>query len=402
MKRVENRLIKSRIVPLAYRPVAILVSILLPAFAATPAFAQSPQSGREIMETDLKSFQRTSKDAIREMKSVLQEYKTGSNKSALSISEVLAITRQELQRFRLQNRRVMKEARKSGVPRLKSNVRLQTLLERSRSRLPAPRTIETEPGPRIKPAPASIRPEVTFASLERDRRLLLQLQKKQAETARPPPIDTLSIPENETTPESETTETPESEKKIPIYLSIEDRRARYDIEQREQELAAKARQTEAFRLRAEIMQGSLKTQQEKLAGLSKKIRNLLKNLESGRSNPRTALLELGSAYLESQRTLNAMNPEDSLKLVRLAKFSRTVLGSYELAIWAVKRALRFDPSDGEAHSTLSAIYDEIGDGLNAIRQAKTAKHLYRKSGPSTKVDETQQRIVSLETKYAPD
>ena len=83
-------------------------------------------------------------------------------------------------------------------------------------------------------------------------------------------------------------------------------------------------------------------------------------------NPEPALIKLAEVYLESQRYLDALDPRDSLKLARHAEVTKIVIGSYEMSVWAYKRALRFHPNDGKTHLALSDLFDEMGDGENSV------------------------------------
>ena len=77
-----------------------------------------------------------------------------------------------------------------------------------------------------------------------------------------------------------------------------------------------------------------------------------------------------------------------------------VIGSYEMAVWAYKQALRFQPNDGKTHLALSALFDEMGDGGNSVRHARRARFLFAQGKQKEKIAELENKIASLEKKYA--
>ena len=328
---------------------------------------------------DLKEFQSIGKEAIEEMKSVIKPDPTGNGSSVLDISDVLKTTREELKQFRRSNVPIMKKARSIGIPRLRTNRRARTLVERAQAKKiprlsPKPEKVQTVP----LPAELQVLPQVTFASLERDRQRFLKLKKKRT--------DARNILERE----SDNGE----------GLSINERRAFLQQQKKENALQKEFEQTEFYLNQDEISKGPLKAHQDKLQAFSDSVKSLRNKMKTGHINTRAALLELAQVYLESQRYLDALDPRDSLKLARHAELTKTVIGSYEMAVWAYKQALRFQPNDGKTHLALSALFDEMGDGGNSVRHARRARFLFAQGKQKGEIAELENKIASLEKKYA--
>lgn len=328
---------------------------------------------------DLKEFQSIGKEAIEEMKSVLKPDSTGGRSSALSISEVLKTTREELKRFRRNNVPIIKKARSIRVPKIRSTKKPRTLIDRAQARkIPLirrkPKKARTAP----LPTELQVLPQVTFASLERDRKRFLKLKKKHE--------DTKSLLEKE----SDNGE----------GLSINERRAFNQQKKKQKALKNEFEQTEFYRNQDEISKGPLKVHLDKLQEFSKSIKSLKKAMKLGRKNSRVALMKLAEVYLESQRYLDALDPRDSLKLARHAELTKMVIGSYEMSVWAYKRALRFRPNDGKTHLALSDLFDEMGDGENSVQHARRARFLFAQNRKRDDAAALDGKIASLEKKYA--
>ncbi len=191
-------------------------------------------------------------------------------------------------------------------------------------------------------------------------------------------------------------ETPQSQ--VPSLSTVP--RQEVSIAERERKLAkATERKTPShggpMPLEDEISQEPLKTHQAALEKLSSQLKSLTQKLKRDPGNMRRHLLELGNAYLESQRYLNQLQPDDRIKLIRHAARSQTRLGSYEMALWALKSALALKPDDGNTNLLISEIHQERGDAALALERARNAHHIFQKNRAFEKADQAKSRIESL-------
>lgn len=152
---------------------------------------------------------------------------------------------------------------------------------------------------------------------------------------------------------------------------------------------------EIWLLEDEIQQAPLKGYQAKLVQFSAKIKELLRQLRNSQREEWAIFLDLGKAYLGSQRFLNSLNSEHRLKLTIYASRSKTALGSYELALWTFKMVLFQNPNDGDTNFLMGKIFSEMGYRQEALERAKNAEHLFTKNQDQEKAAQTRSFIESL-------
>lgn len=180
-------------------------------------------------------------------------------------------------------------------------------------------------------------------------------------------------------------------------LSLRERQRLGEIKKRRRQETLHFRQSEIGQLKTEIEEGSLKKHQAKLTQLSARIKKLLEQMKGGRHDNRKIFLDLGNAYLESQRYLNSLDYEEQIKLTRYAPHSGTALGSYELALWTYKVALTKNPNDGDTNFLMGKVFSEIGNQDEALERVRNAENLFIKNHDSDKAAETRSFIDSLLT-----
>ena len=140
--------------------------------------------------------------------------------------------------------------------------------------------------------------------------------------------------------------------------------------------------------------------QETLSRFSKNISSLKSNLKNTSGNPEALLSKLGDAYLEAQRFMDSQKEnEERQNLLELSSNGGLLLGSYEQAAWAYKLALNFNRKNAKTHLKIGRIYDEMGDGRNALMYAKLAHQIFKRNDNSGQMKETQSFIDLLAAKY---
>ena len=145
------------------------------------------------------------------------------------------------------------------------------------------------------------------------------------------------------------------------------------------------------------------TAQEKLSQFSKNISDLKSRIKISKQNPQALLEKLGDAYLEAQHFMDSIETDEERQGLLSLSFDRDLyLGSYEQAAWAYKLALNFNKKNGPIHLKIGKIYDEMGDGINALMYAKLAQKLFRKNHNSKELQKTQSLIERLNAKYEPE
>jgi tetratricopeptide (TPR) repeat protein len=187
---------------------------------------------------------------------------------------------------------------------------------------------------------------------------------------------------------------PQAQKKDK-HLSLIERQRLAEIKKLRSNESLHLRQSELGRLQTEIEQGPLKEHQAKLAEFSNRIKKLLGEIRNRRGDEQTIFLELGNAYLESQRFLDSLDSQDRLKLTNYASHSRVTLGSYEQALWTFKMALSRNPNDGDTNFLMGKIFSEIGNTNEALERAKNAEYLFAKNHELERAAETRSFIDSL-------
>lgn len=140
--------------------------------------------------------------------------------------------------------------------------------------------------------------------------------------------------------------------------------------------------------------------QEKVSGFSKNITNLKTELKKESGNPGALLVKLGDAYLEAQRFISSQkDAKDRQKILALSENQEFLLGSYEQAVWAYKLSLTFNHKSAETHFKVGKLYDEMGDGINALMHAKLALQIFKRHDNSRQMEETLAFIETLTKKY---
>lgn len=140
--------------------------------------------------------------------------------------------------------------------------------------------------------------------------------------------------------------------------------------------------------------------QVKASRFSKNITSLKNDLKKENGDPGALLAKLGDAYLEAQRFLGSQKDnEERQKILDLSDNQNLLLGSYEQAAWAYKLSLGFNHKNAETHLKIGKIYDEMGDGQNAIMHAKLAHQILKKRDNSRQMEEAKTFIEKLTLKY---
>lgn len=181
-------------------------------------------------------------------------------------------------------------------------------------------------------------------------------------------------------------------------LSIEEREARSKKEGAEKRIEQTTRENEDYFTRS-LEKGGLKTHWNQLKESSEAIARLKAELKAQPEIRRDLLIDLGKAYLKSQRHLMSLETEDRIRLIDIAQRGKIVLGSYEISIWAFKRALEIDASDGETRLILGEIFDELGDGETSAAQVRQAMRIFSGLNLPEKESLAQGRLESLNEKY---
>ena len=143
------------------------------------------------------------------------------------------------------------------------------------------------------------------------------------------------------------------------------------------------------------------TPQEIASRFSKNIASLKNDLKRKSGNPGALLVKLGDAYLEAQRFLGSQKDDgDRQKILDLSENENLLLGSYEQAAWAYKLSLGFNYNAAETHFKIGKIYDEMGDGQNAIMYARLAHQILKKRDNSKQMEEEVMAFIeNLMLKY---
>jgi len=158
-------------------------------------------------------------------------------------------------------------------------------------------------------------------------------------------------------------------------LSIRERKERARKEDALLQKALDRLGSEEGRLRILVEREPLKSLQAKLAETSTQIKKLKAALALGAKEPGPLWRELGEAYLKSQHDQEALTGSQRLLLIRHAEISGTILGSYELAAWALTEAVAHQPNDRALHLLLSGTYQKLKDEATALQHANYAEAL---------------------------
>lgn len=136
------------------------------------------------------------------------------------------------------------------------------------------------------------------------------------------------------------------------------------------------------------VEAAKETPEEIASRFSKNITSLKNDLKKKSGNPGAILEKLGDAYLEAQRFLGSQkNDEDRQKILDQSENQDLLLGSYEQAAWAYKLSLGFNHKTAETHYKIGKIYNEMGDGRNALMHARLAHQLLKSRDNSKQMEE---------------
>jgi hypothetical protein len=140
----------------------------------------------------------------------------------------------------------------------------------------------------------------------------------------------------------------------------------------------------------------LKYKKIRLALLSESIKKLKKDLIKNKENQNPTLKSLGLDYLKSRKFLDSLPPVENLALLKFADLSKTILGSYETAIWALNTILQSNPLDGQTNLELGKIYEEIANKSYAGFHFRRAEYVFTANNQFQKAVEAKERIKHLE------
>ncbi len=140
----------------------------------------------------------------------------------------------------------------------------------------------------------------------------------------------------------------------------------------------------------------LKYKKIRLAMLSESIKKLKKNLINNKKNQNPILKSLGLDYLKSKKFLDSLPPVENLALLKFADLSKTILGSYETAIWAYNAILQENPLDGQTNLEIGKIYEELGNKSYAGFHFRRAEYAFTTNNQFQKAIEAKERIQELE------
>jgi tetratricopeptide (TPR) repeat protein len=297
-----------------------------------------------LIEVEVETFQSEA------LGNFLQDYRQVLKQSKFDISDVLEKSRKDFADIKQENSQTLISTRQNKLPKV--------VLKRIH-----PATDQTtQSAPKATPS-ASPRPDFIFHGFLSKQNLNQRPQPKQKDK----------------------------------HLSLKERQRLGEIKKRRRKETLHFRQSELGRLQTEIEQGLLKEHQAKLIQFSRLIKKLQKQIRRERQDNRKIFLDLGSAYLESQRYLNSLDYDKQIKLARYAPHSGITLGSYELALWTFKMALAQNPNDGDTNFLIGKVFSEMGNSDRALERVRSAENLFIKNRELERAAETRSFIDSLVT-----
>jgi hypothetical protein len=134
----------------------------------------------------------------------------------------------------------------------------------------------------------------------------------------------------------------------------------------------------------------------RLAILSESIKKLKKDLIKNNNNQSPILKALGLDYLKSRKFLDSLPPVENLALLKFADLSKTILGSYETAIWAYNAILQENPLDGQTNLEIGQVYEEIKNESYAGFHFRRAEYAFTANNQFEKATEAKNLIKRLE------
>lgn len=139
-----------------------------------------------------------------------------------------------------------------------------------------------------------------------------------------------------------------------------------------------------------------KPTEEKLNQFGAEIVKIKEGLANNSGNMRNLWVSLAKINLEAERFLKTLDAKERRKYINSDEFA---LGSYEVAILSIKRALASNANDPDLNFMLGEVYDEINDGLSASNYAEVAKRLYKKKGNHKQAAKAGEYARTLQKKY---
>jgi tetratricopeptide (TPR) repeat protein len=136
--------------------------------------------------------------------------------------------------------------------------------------------------------------------------------------------------------------------------------------------------------------------EDKLNQFGADIVKIKEGLANNSGNARNLWVSLAKINLEAERFLKSLDAKERRKYINSDQFA---LGSYEVAILSIKRALASNANDPDLNFMLGEVYDEINDGLSASNYAEVAKRLYKKKGKYKQAAKAGEYARTLQKKY---
>ena len=316
-----------------------------------------PKNLREVVELELNQYQAEAEKLNRTISAELTRRKAEWKNENQALQEFLKLYRKDIERSRLDISQVVKQIREE----------FKTLKQEHKNAI---RISKNDP-------PARINTKGRRNKRKFERISSVQIASYDYLRDTGSPVSRLPAPDGR-----------EGKKR---EASIEDRENKRSPALEPQPLAS-------MPLAEQMLQEPLKSHQATLKKLSDRLKSLTVKIQRDPGNARRHLLDLGNTHLESQRFLNNLSRQDRLALMRHAAVSGTRIGSYEMALWALKSALTLNPNDGTTNLLISEIHQEMGNPTLALERARNAHHIFQKNRFREKAGEAQSRIESLSFK----
>lgn len=136
--------------------------------------------------------------------------------------------------------------------------------------------------------------------------------------------------------------------------------------------------------------------EDQLSKFGADIVKIKEDLANDSGNARNLWIALAKLNLEAERFLKSLDAKERYKYINSDQYA---LGSYQVAILSLKRALSSNANDPDLNYLLSEVYDEINDGLSASNYAEVAKRLYIKKGKRGQAVKVGEYAQALQKKY---
>lgn len=199
--------------------------------------------------------------------------------------------------------------------------------------------------------------------------------------------------ENASTPKSTPSPSPSTEI-VPPTIALKEETA----PERAQpvELAAQAPAAKGGEVSAEKAVADSEAIDVKMRQFGADIVKIKAELAGRTGNTSHLWVALAKLNMEMERFLKTLDSGERYKYLTSDQY---VVGSYEVAILSIKRALAPNPNDPDLNYLLGEVYDEINDGRSASEYAEVARRLYKNKGDREKAAKAGNYARTLQKKY---